>query len=153
MKITTRDEDLDRIEDCISFLVGKAGQQVTRRARELLSPHGVTPVQYAVLKVLTGEDGLRGADLGARMLLDSASITGVVDRMESLGLLERRPDPRDRRVQRLYTTEQGRALQVPTDAAMDRLNAESAAVAGGDTAELLRLLSRLGDQRNWKTPA
>lgn len=36
---------------------------------------------------------------------------------------------------------------------MDRLNAEAAAVAGGNTAELLRLLSRLGDQKNWKPPA
>jgi hypothetical protein len=36
---------MDQIEDCISFIVGKAAQQVGRRAREKLEAHGVTPTQ------------------------------------------------------------------------------------------------------------
>lgn len=141
---------MERIEDCISFLIGKVGQQVTRRARELLAPHGVTPVQYAVLKVLSDSDGISGADLGARMVLDSASITGVVDRLESLGLVERRADPEDGRMQRIFATEKSRALQAPADAAMDRLNAEAFVILGGEDPDLPRRLRLLGDQRNWK---
>ena len=98
---------MERLEDCISFLIGKAAQQVTRRAREILAPYGVTPVQYAVLKVLWEADGRSGAELGARLVLDSASITGVVDRLEKHGLVERTRPKHDRRVQFIELTDAG----------------------------------------------
>ena len=141
---------LERIEDCISFVAGKAAQQVTRRARELLAPFGVTPAQYAVLKVLAETGGLSGAELGQRMVLDSASITGVVDRLEALGLAERRADPTDRRAQQIFASARTGELLAPMDAAMDRLNAEAAAVLGGQDGAFLQRLRQLGDQRVWK---
>ncbi|MBC7801159.1 MAG: MarR family transcriptional regulator, partial [Gemmatimonadaceae bacterium] len=58
---------MDRVEDCISFLIGKAGQQIARRARDKLAAYAVTPTQYAVLKVLWEQDGLSGAELGGRL--------------------------------------------------------------------------------------
>ena len=117
---------MDRVEDCISFVIGKASQQVIRRAREALAVYGVTPTQYAVLKVLLERDGQSGAELGGRLVLDSATVTGVADRLEAAGLLERRPHGDDRRVHSLFLTDQGKALQAPLDAVMDRLNAEVA---------------------------
>ena len=141
---------LDRIEDCISFMVAKAAQQVTRRARELLAPFGVTPVQYAVLKVLCGTEGMSGAEIGARMVLDGASVTGVVDRLEGLGLLQRTADPGDRRALRIVTTRRADDLIAPMDSAMDRLNAEAAAVLGRKDGEFLQRLKRLGDEKRWK---
>ncbi|MCA8906755.1 MAG: MarR family transcriptional regulator [Rhodospirillaceae bacterium] len=141
---------MERIEDCISFVAGKAAQQVTRRARELLAPFGVTPAQYAVLKVLAETGGLSGAELGQRMVLDSASITGVVDRLEALGLAERRADPTDRRAQQIFASARTGELLAPMDAAMDRLNAEAAAVLGGEDGAFLQRLRQLGDQKMWK---
>ena len=141
---------MDRIEDCISFMGGKAAQQVTRRARELLAPFGVTPVQYAVLKVLSGTDGMSGAEIGARMVLDGASVTGVVDRLEALGFLERRADPKDRRTLRIVTTRRADDLIAAMDSAMDRLNAEAVAVLGGKDSEFLQRLRQLGQEKRWK---
>jgi MarR family transcriptional regulator, organic hydroperoxide resistance regulator len=136
---------MDRIEDCVSFLVGKAAQQVARRARDRLAPHGVTPVQYAVLRALWERDGQSGAELGARLAIDSATTTGVVDRLEAAGLLARRPDPGgDRRVHRAVLTDRARALQPALDAAMDGLNAEVAAELGADAATVWAALRRLG---------
>ena len=140
---------MDRIEDCISFVVGKAAQQVTRRARELLAPFGVTPGQYAVLKVLAGAEALSGAEIGKRMQLDSASVTGVLDRMESQGLAERRPDPKDRRAQLVAATAKARRMLPRLDREMDRLNAEADAAMGGDRTQLQRSLRRLGTEANW----
>jgi MarR family transcriptional regulator, organic hydroperoxide resistance regulator len=131
---------MDRIEDCISFIVGKAAQQVGRRAREKLEPHGVTPTQYAVLKVLSDADGQTGAELGARLGIDSATTTGVADRLAANGLLERRPDPQDRRLQRLFLTPEARARQPTLDREMDHLNRE---VEGELDADAPRLRSRL----------
>ena len=138
---------MDRVEDCISFVVNKAAQQVSRRARDKLAGHGVTPSQYAVLKVLWAQDGQSGAELGGRLSIDSATITGVVDRLQGAGLLERRPDVEDRRVHRLHVTERGRALRAPLDAAMDRLNAEVALEMGDQAQALWAALRRLGEAK------
>ena len=45
---------MKQIEDCISFLLGKAYQQVNTAAKRKLEEYRVTPVQYALLKVLWG---------------------------------------------------------------------------------------------------
>ena len=134
-----------RLEDCLSFLVGKAQQQVTRASRDALAPYGVTPVQYAILKVLWERDGLNGADLCARLVLDSATVTGLIDRMEAGGWLERRTDPGgDRRISRVYLTETGARLEKPLDAAMDRVNAQFVEFLGkGRAANLWRDLESL----------
>ena len=55
---------MERVEECVSFLVGKAAQRISRRAKELLAPHDVTPPQYAVLKVLFDGDGLSAREIG-----------------------------------------------------------------------------------------
>ena len=135
---------MDRIEDCISFLVGKAAQQVAWRARDKLAPYDVTPTRYAVLKVLWDQDGQSAADVGVRLVIDSATITGVIDRLEASGLLERRRDGEDRRVQRLYLTRKGRALQKPLDRVMDQVNDEVRAILGKQAPGLWRGLRRLG---------
>jgi MarR family transcriptional regulator, organic hydroperoxide resistance regulator len=126
---------LERLEDCLSFLIGKAQQQVTRASREILAPYGVTPVQFAILKVLWERDGLNGAELCARLVLDSATVTGLIDRMVAGGWLERRADPGgDRRMSRVYLTEKGAQLEAPLDAAMDRVNAQFVNALGKDRA-------------------
>jgi len=141
---------VDQIESCISFQIGKAAQQVSRRAKELLAPYGVTPVQYAVLKCLHESAGMSGVELGSRLVLDSASITGVVDRLVALALVERRADAVDRRIQRLYLTHKSAARQAALDAAMDTLNAEAAHILGAAGKGLSRQLRKLGDRTNWR---
>jgi len=140
---------MERIEDCLSFLLGKAYQQVTQDAKQRLAPHGVTPVQYAVLKLLWQQDGQSGAELGERLRLDSATMTGLLDRLGKAGLVERRPDPRDRRTQHVFLTGQGRALEEPLDREMDALNA---AILGrfspADAERLWTLLAQLGRVRD-----
>jgi DNA-binding MarR family transcriptional regulator len=135
---------MDRIESCISFLAGKAAQQITRRARERLAPYEVTPVQYAILRVLWERDGQSGAELSARLVIDSATITGLLDRLEGARLVERRPDGEDRRVNRVHLTARGRALRAPLDAEMDALNAEVAAELGDRAPALREMLRQLG---------
>jgi DNA-binding MarR family transcriptional regulator len=139
---------MDRVESCISFLISKAAQQISRRAREKLAAWGVTPPQYTVLKVLWDGDGQSGAAIGARLVIDSATITGVIDRLEDAGLIKRRADDDDRRVYRLFLTARGEALQEPLDAAMDQLNAEVKAVLGGRARSVWDGLRRLGETAN-----
>lgn len=137
---------MERLEDCLSFLIGKAAQEVTRRSRKALAPYKVTPTQFAVLKVLWDGEGLSGAEIGSRLVLDSATITGLLDRTESAGLIERRADPEgDRRINRVFLTKAGRDLRAPLESAMDAVNAAFADELGPDEARRLwRALGRVG---------
>ncbi|SMF76914.1 transcriptional regulator, MarR family [Tistlia consotensis] len=136
----------ERLEDCISFLIGKAAQRVTRDIREALDPWGVTPIQYAVLAALWDEDGQSGARIGQRLVLDSATITGVLDRLQKAGLVERSPDPGgDRRVNLIRLTARGRALEAPLGRCIAAYNAALREELGAEQAERLwQALRRLG---------
>ena len=113
---------MEHIEDCISFYLGKAYQRVTQSAKQRLAPYGVTPVQYALLKVLWEQDNQSGAELGERLVLDSSTMTGLLDRLEDAGLIKRQADATDRRMNRIVLTERGRDLQEPLDREMDQMN-------------------------------
>ncbi|GHO98256.1 MarR family transcriptional regulator [Reticulibacter mediterranei] len=113
---------MEKIEDCLSFYLGKAYQRVTQSAKRRLAPYGVTPVQYALLKVLWEQDNQSGAELGERLVLDSATMTGLLDRLEHAGLIERQAHATDRRINRVLLTARGRELQESLDREMDEMN-------------------------------
>lgn len=141
---------MERIEDCLSFYLGKAYQRVAQSAKQHLAPYGVTPVQYALLKVLWEHDLQSGAELGERLLLDSATMTGLIDRLEHAGLIERKAHATDRRVNRVALTARGRALQVPLDREMDQMNQDFLGEIPSEDAKLLRnLLTALA---GWTVP-
>ena len=74
------------------------------RTQERLAPFGLTAPQYAVLAGLWEEDGRSSVQLRERLVMDSATMTGVLDRLARVGLVQRFPDASDRRVLRLRLT-------------------------------------------------
>jgi MarR family transcriptional regulator, organic hydroperoxide resistance regulator len=120
---------------------------VARRARDKLEPRRVTPTQYAVLKVLSDADGQTGAELAARLGIDSATATGIADRLAAGGLRERRPDPQDRPLQRLFLTLEARAPRAALDHEMDELNGEIESELGADASRLWSRLRQLGARK------
>ena len=133
---------MEHIEDCLSFYLSKAYQRVTQTVKQRLAPYGVTPVQYALLKVLWEKDNQSGAELGERLQLDSATITGVLDRLEHSGLIERQSHVSDRRINRIVLTERGRELQLPLDRELDQINYDFLSKFPPDDAQRLRELLR-----------
>jgi DNA-binding MarR family transcriptional regulator len=121
---------MENIEESIAFLIAKAEQKINRRARDKLSRYGVTPIQYATLKVLWRDDGPSGTALATRLKVDNATMTGVIDRLEAGGYVTRKPDKSDRRVQRIHVTPKARSLRRPLDAEMEKLNREVATELG-----------------------
>lgn len=76
------------------------GNEFERRAR----PHGVTRVQWRVLVWLAAQPGLRQAQLAGLLEVTPIAVARLIDRMEDEGLIERHPDPDDRRAWRLKLT-------------------------------------------------
>jgi len=97
-------------EDCIFFQLAKASQLGSRFLNQKVSEMNITPVQAMVLGFLNEEDGITASELGKRTELDSATMTGIVDRLEAAGLVERRGHPADRRSIEIHLTERGRTL-------------------------------------------
>jgi len=92
--------------------VSKAHRQLTAQELQKLGLH---LGQEQTLFQLWEEDGLTQSQLADAACVDISTITRMVERMESAGLLQRRPDPKDARISRVYLTERGRALREPVE--------------------------------------
>jgi len=97
------------LPDCTIFLLAKAYQKAHGRFKDALKPYGLTNLQHLVLEGLWYESGQTAAELGKLLVMDKATLSGVLDRMSDAGWIEKHPDPDDRRVVRLFTTDRARA--------------------------------------------
>lgn len=84
--------------------------------------HGVRGGQQFILMCLWQEDGLSPGEIARRLELATPTVTKAATRMESAGLLKRKPDPNDRRLVRLCLTARGRELEATLDAEMAALS-------------------------------
>jgi MarR family transcriptional regulator for hemolysin len=82
---------------------------------------GTTRAQWIVLFRLRQQEGLSQVDLADVLELQPISLVRLLDRLVEHGLLERRPDPRDRRANRLFLTRSGRQLVDDLDSLRDSI--------------------------------
>jgi DNA-binding MarR family transcriptional regulator len=91
----------------ICFNVGRVMRKVYEHYESRLAPFNLTTPQYMVFNALWMGDGITIGELGQRVSLDGSTITGILDRMEKNGYVERRPNAEDRRSALVYLTKQG----------------------------------------------
>ncbi|MEU7866829.1 MarR family transcriptional regulator [Dactylosporangium sp. NPDC049140] len=94
-------------------LLTRAQKLLRAAADEAMSAHGVRIGQNLVLEVLWERDGLSPGELAARLNVTTPTVVNTATRLVNDGLIERRPDPTDRRLVRLYLTEKARAAEAP----------------------------------------
>lgn len=136
---------MDTIRTCISFQASAAAKVIARLSRARLAPQGVTPIQFAVLQAVSEAENQTAADIGAALMIDSATIVGVIDRLETLELLSRAAHPSDRRIKRLVLTAQGAAKLPAMQREMDALNAEIDAALDGSAKTIRKSLQTLSE--------
>jgi MarR family transcriptional regulator, organic hydroperoxide resistance regulator len=130
--------------------------QVCRSHRNLASAMlgelGLHAGQEAILFHLFDQDGCTQSELADCMCLEPPTITRMMQRMERVGLIERRPDAEDARVSRVYLTAQGRALQNPVEAVWEQLEARTFdGLSDVEQALLRRLLTQIHQSLNATT--
>jgi len=127
-------------------LVMRMARAQRRRFREALAPWDLSPHHARALRVVSERDGMRLTDLAEALHIAPRSATEVADGLQERGLVERTPDPGDRRAVLLRVTDEGRRIRAEIDAAR---TADAAELFGrlspGDRAELARLLRSLTD--------
>ncbi len=71
---------------------------------------GLTPAQFDIVATLGDTAGMSFKELGEKTLITKGTLTGVVDRLESRGLVRRVASPTDRRSHTVQLTDQGQAM-------------------------------------------
>lgn len=87
------------------FAVYSAAQATVQLYRELLAPWGVTYQQLLVLSILWREGSTSPSRIAAELHLDASTITGILNRLETAGLIERTRPAGDRRAVAVTATE------------------------------------------------
>jgi MarR family transcriptional regulator, transcriptional regulator for hemolysin len=77
---------------------------------ELRDKVGITMAQWRVINNLTSQNGITQREIADKLGLDTSSLIPLIDRLEAKDLVQRKPDPSDRRVNRLYLTEKAGTL-------------------------------------------
>lgn len=139
-----------KLDSMLCFAVYAAEHAFTRFYKPRLDALGLTYPQYLVFLVLWEGDGLTVKALGERLFLDSGTVTPLLKRLESRGLVRRQRDEEDERLVRIFLTPEGRALR-------EKALAVPMAVAGalggqpGDGAALRLELQRLRERLDAST--
>lgn len=100
------------LADDLGFLLSRASGVVARAASSGLAPLGLRVRSYSVLALAADhEGGVTQRSLAELVGLDPSQVVSLVDGLQERGLVDRKPDPGDRRNKLVTVTEQGRALR------------------------------------------
>ena len=109
-------------DDCIIFLLAKAYQKAHGDFKKRLQSYGLTPIQHLTLEVLWQENGLSASDIGKKLVLDGATLSGVLDRLAVGGWISKESDAEDKRVLRNFLTPRSKELKPKLSEARDLTN-------------------------------
>lgn len=102
------------------YVVHELHRLLRRRFDLVTQPHGLTMPQWRALWQLYQQDGLSQTELAGRIDTDPMTVSGLMERLEAKGLVDRRPDPRDSRVKTVLITESARQLVGDLKAQMEQ---------------------------------
>jgi MarR family transcriptional regulator for hemolysin len=125
-----------------AFLVHDVARLLRTLADQRVRALNMTRAQWAVLSRLELREGLKQSELADDLDLKPITLTRLVDRLAAHGLVERRPDPSDRRVKRLYLTPAARPVVERLAQLGEALMAE--VLAGLDERTVEAMLKHLG---------
>ncbi|KXC05904.1 MarR family winged helix-turn-helix transcriptional regulator [Microbacterium hominis] len=99
-----------RLAEDMSFLLARATALSVAAGNAALAPLGLKARSYSVLALAVDVDGPSQRELAEFLRLDPSQVVSLVDDLQGRGLVERRPDPGDRRANVVVATAAGRAL-------------------------------------------
>jgi MarR family transcriptional regulator for hemolysin len=108
----------------LGFLIHDVSRLRRNVSDKAFAPLGITRSQWWVLAYLSRKDGMPQTQLAQELDLGKVALGGLIDRLQAGRLVKRRSDPTDRRVKRVFLTEDGRDVIERLRAATGPLNAK-----------------------------
>ncbi|SFM20826.1 MarR family winged helix-turn-helix transcriptional regulator [Variovorax sp. OV329] len=121
------------------YLLNVGQRRLQRWSQARRTAGGVTAAQAGLLFILEKSDGALMSEAAAQLHMGAPGMSGLADRMERAGLIERRADDTDGRASRLWLTDAGRAARQRSQAGMKPLNAK---LTEGFTAAEIDVVAR-----------
>ncbi|MFF3910047.1 MarR family winged helix-turn-helix transcriptional regulator [Streptomyces sp. NPDC001848] len=125
-------------------LIGSVVARYHQEYEEAAAEHALTGAQARLLSLLSLEP-LPMRRLAQKLKCEPSNVTGIVDRLEARGLVERRPDPADRRVKLAAATEEGRRVARGLRDSLDFAREPLAGLSREERLSLRDLLRRMLD--------
>lgn len=134
----------------ITWLLHRAAQRMRGATGEQAEKHGIQLRDYIVLSALGKAPNLTQGELGKALGLDKTTLMSQLDRLERMGLVVRRSDPRDRRARIPEITEAGNALRAKVASACDSVETAVLNSFSQDRVQLFRriLFEIIGDSED-----
>jgi len=124
----------------------RALSRIEQRLEHALDGQGLSIAQFDILASLGFEEGITQQELAERLLVTKGNICGMIGRMEAEGWVERKPDPDDRRANRLFLTRRGKMLLAQAFPGQQALIKQiMSALAPGEIQSLYQFLDRLDE--------
>ncbi|HZK43685.1 MAG TPA: MarR family transcriptional regulator [Syntrophomonadaceae bacterium] len=98
------------LNNYLCFTLRHCMKKIDKNLNERLEEYEISIPQSFILFCLLEDDGITLKEIGNRSLIDSSSMTVLVDKLENEGLVARKLDPQDRRAIRVFITPAGKAL-------------------------------------------
>ena len=136
------DFDPLKLENQLCFPLYAASREVIRKYGPVLSEFDLTYTQYITMMVLWEKKTLSVKDLGARLFLDSGTLTPLLKGLESKGYITRRRSAEDERVLQVGVTDEGMGLKEKLKAVPGQV-ASCISLEPEEAAELYRLLYKI----------
>lgn len=126
----------------LGFLLAEVTRLLRRRFDRLVCETGLTRSQWQVISRLSKDEGMSQAALAEILEIEPITLTRLIDRLNAKGLIERRPNPRDRRSWSLHLTGAARPLLAELERHAEVARAE--AFRGVPSEDLVKLEETLG---------
>jgi MarR family transcriptional regulator, organic hydroperoxide resistance regulator len=132
-------ELVDATDRLLCFTVYSTGLAFNRVYKPILEEFGLTYPQYLVLQLLNARDGRTVGELGEALFLESSTLTPLIKRLESAGLVARERDSADERVVRVSLTKKGARVNEKCECVPEKILAAS----GMSVEELIKIQKAL----------
>ena len=100
-----------KLENQLCFPVYAASRLITREYQPYLDKLGITYPQYLVLMILWENDGLTVNDISQKLILNTNTVTPLLKRMETMGIISRKRSETDERKVMISLTDKGMAMR------------------------------------------
>jgi MarR family transcriptional regulator for hemolysin len=118
-----------------AFMLNDVARLLRTYADYKAAQFGITRAQWAVLVRVDRSEGLNQSELAEVLDLQPITLTRLLDKLCDSGLIERRPDPTDRRAKRLFLTAAARPVLERLSTLGEETMADALAGVGGDSVE------------------